>query len=174
VSKITSFIAKTLGAVPKEEREGISMGFVAAWEVSVVKNLSDFLRGLPNLLPEGSILYLEGTEARDAITFLKRNSAKQTCKVAIGTIWPRPQFFHILISTATMSELSRISDKYVQPEICTHLHAYKDGQVLLEWHDAFSQEFRISKDIPEQKVAEFCKLLNATYKEAIYSQKLHA
>jgi len=171
-----SFIAKIFGAVSKEERKGILMGLVDAWEISGVKGKSfpDFLRALPNLLPEDSILYLEGTSARDAIAFLQKNAAKEICKVAIGTIWPRPQFFHIRISSETMSELAQVAEKHAQPEICIHLHAYQKDRVLLEWHDAFSQEFRISKEISEQRVIEFCKQLNGIYKEAVYSKRFHA
>ena len=163
-----SLLAKIFGAVPKEERTGISMRDAAGWEVSGIKSksLPEFLRALPSLLPEHSILYLEDTahSTRDVIAFLESHAASDTSKVALGTIWPRPKLFHVPITAEIMGELAGLSERRVAPEVCIHVHAYRDGRVLLEWHDAFFQELRISRDITEDKVAEFSRRLGAKYR----------
>ena len=163
-----SLLAKIFGAVPKEERTGISMGDAVGWEVSGIKSksLPEFLRPLPTVLPEHSILYLEGTSrsAREVIAFLESHAASETSKVALGTIWPRPKFFHVPVTPEIMGELATLSARRVTPEVCIHVHAYIDGRVLLEWYDAFFQELWISRDITEDRVAVFSKRVGAQYR----------
>ncbi len=162
-----SLLAKIFGAVPKEERAGISMGDSAGWEVSGIKGKSfpDFLCALASLLPDGSILYLEDTSqsAREILAFLESHAASGISKVALGTIWPRPRFFHIAITPPVMQELARLVEHHPTPEIAIHIHAYRGSRVLLEWHDAFFDPLRISRDIPADRVAEFCQRLDAKY-----------
>src|ERR1019366_8897622 len=146
-----SLLSKIFGSVPKQKRGGISMGNVPHWEVSGMqwKHLPGFFRALPSLLPEGSVLYLEGTSrsARDLITFLQSHAAIGISKVALGTIWPRPRCAHASITSESMLELACLSERLVVPEVCSHLHAYKDGRILLEWYDAFSDPVLIACDV---------------------------
>lgn len=162
-----SLLAKIFGAVPKEERAGISMGDARGWEVSGIggKRFPDFLCALPLVLPDGSILYLEGTShsAHEVLAFLESHAASETSKVALGTIWPRPRFFHIPVTPAVMQELARLVEHHPTPEIAIHIHAYRRTRVLLEWHDAFFDPLGISRDIRADRVAEFCQRLGAKY-----------
>ena len=160
-----SFLAKIFGTATEEERQGISIGDTVGCEVPGIRDLSEFLRALPELLPQGSILYLEGTSAPDVIAFLERHPAPYTNKVAAGTIWPRPTFFHIQITPDTMHELAGLCEIHATAEVCFHVHAYRDGQVLVEQYDAFSQPLWISRDVAEDKVAHFCKRLGVSYKK---------
>jgi hypothetical protein len=50
------------------------------------------------------------------------------------------------------------------PYLCTHLHAYAAGSVLLEWHDAFeSDPMRVSREIEEAAVSAFAGALGTGY-----------
>lgn len=159
------FFATILGAVSAEEMGGIHLEGPVRWEVAETKDMSAFLRALPHLLGEDSVLYLEDVNGPDVSAFLQRKPAKATCKVALGTIWPRPNYFHLDITEVSMQELAKLAEGRATPEVCIHLHAYKAGRVLLEWHDAFDQPMWISDEIPEEKVAEFCRGLNCTYQK---------
>ena len=162
-----SLLTKIIGAVSKEEREGISMGSAACWGVSGIKSesLPQFLCALPSLLPAGSTLYLEGTSpsAREVIAFCETHAAERISKIALGTIWPKPKIFHLSMVPEVAQELAALTEHHAIPEICDHLHAYKDGRVLLQWHDAFDEKLLIAQDVAEEKVADFCRLLGAKY-----------
>lgn len=162
-----SLLAKICGAVPAEARDGIRLASGASWEVSAIRDLPQFLRALPALLPSGAVLYLEDVSAQDVIAFLAAKSAKGTSKVALGTIWPRPNFFHLEVTETNMMELAELSERHATPEVCIHLHAYKDSRVVLEWHDAFTQPLLLACDILENRVAEFCRLLNGHYQRTV-------
>ena len=162
-----SLLAKILRIVPKSERDGICIKSDTVWEVAGIKDkkLADFFRALPSLLPQDSILYLESTYSKRIVDFLMANAAKETRKVAIGTIWPRPNFFHIVISESNMTELARLSERCATPEVCIHVHAYKNANVLLEWYDAFAQPLWLSPEISKAKVAEFCGHLECHFEK---------
>jgi len=168
--RLGSLLARVFSAVPKEERTGISMGNDAGWKISGIQGSSfpEFLALLPSLLPQDSVLYLEGTSPSvpDVITFLENHRAVATSKVARGTIWPRPKILHIKLAADVMRELARLVEGRPTYEICSHLHVYRDRRVLLEWYDAFFQPLELSRDIPESKVAEFCQHLGAKYESS--------
>ena len=54
-------LARLLGAVSKEERDGIRLSETDPWCVGPATEVTVFLRALPQLVPEGSIVYFEGT-----------------------------------------------------------------------------------------------------------------
>lgn len=166
-----SWLSKLLGYVSKEERKGISLENITCWKISPVENFPNFLRALVDLVPAVSTLYLEGGSPKKQIrVYMEERAAKNTTKVAMGTIWPRPQIYHIPITKENLEGLAKFAEKTVSPEICVHLHVYKDKKVLLEWYDAFfTDPFYASKEIEEDKVKEFCKKLKTNYEEVIRS-----
>jgi len=159
------FLARLFNAVPKEERDGISLDYrVPQWKVSRAKDLPAFLRALVHLLPQDAILYLEGGSPPGRLRqFLDENSIPEQAHVAMGTIWSRPLIFHVSATAANLSQLADIAEHCAEPEVAMHLHVYRDGKVLLQWYDAFSDPFYISKQIPEEKVHEFCDRLSIQY-----------
>jgi hypothetical protein len=160
-----SILAKILSMIPKPD--GISMGIdVPFWEVDGIQGESfpDFIRALPDLFPPGAILYLEDTSSPKVIDFLSERATKEISKVAIGTIWPKPRFFHVPVTNENMTELAKLAESCATPEVCIHLHVYRNGRVLLGWQDAFTQPLRISADTPEERLRSFCVQLNCQYK----------
>ncbi len=163
-----SWLSKLFNYVPAEEREGISLGKEPCWEVSCAKDFPSFLRALSDLVPSDSILYIEGGSPHDEIKlYLESRKAMQIAKVAMGTIWPRPKIFHMLINLENLEGLAQLAERHAEIEIAVHLHIYKDNKVLLQWYDAFFDPFYISKEIPEDKVNNFCSQLGIKYKEVV-------
>jgi hypothetical protein len=162
-----SWLSKIFNYVPPKERKGISLEENSWWEVSCAKDSSSFFLALIDLVPYGSILFFEGTSiSKDIQLFLEARKPKRITKVALGTIWPRPKCFHMTIIRENLEGISQLVDKHVGPEIADNLHIYKDKKIILQWYDAFfaSDPFYISKEIPEEKVKDFCSKLNISYK----------
>jgi hypothetical protein len=121
---------------------------------------------LPHLLPADSILYLEGgTPLEQFKAFLDANCVPEISHVAMGTIWPKPQAFHLPATPDNLARFADLAERLATPQAAVHLHAYAQGRVLLEWYDAFWKDpFYLSSVIPEDKVRDFCSGLSLTYK----------
>ncbi|MHC4105896.1 MAG: hypothetical protein ACYS18_07690 [Planctomycetota bacterium] len=160
------FLSKVFGYVPAEERKGIYLADRPCWEISGVKDFPAMLKALCDLVPAGSVLYLEGGDPPKKIRlFLEARTATKTYKVEMGTIWPRPKCFHMQMTTENIKGLAELAEKCASPEIAIHLHVYKVGKMLLQWYDAFFDPLLVSKEIPETLIREFCDKLGAKYKE---------
>jgi hypothetical protein len=159
------FLARLFGAVPKAEREGIMLDYrTPQWKISKSKDLPSFLRALIDLLPPGSMLYFEGgSPSGKLLAFLNERSVPEQSHVAMGTIWPRPKIFHVPATPENLNSLVELTGSCASPELAVHVHVYFEEKVLLQWYDAFSDPFYISKDIPESKVSEFCGKLQLHY-----------
>ena len=159
------FLSKLFRVAPKSEWSGISLDEDRIWVVEPTKDHADFLRALPALLPPNSVVYLEGPVDQEVIEFLESNQFDDPTKVALGTIWPAPTYYHIPCSAETMSGLASIINELPVVNLCTHIHAYKKKIVLLEWHDAFYDDpIRLSKKLREEEVANFSGLVGKPYR----------
>lgn len=159
------WLYKLFNAVPPSERKGITLTD-PFWEVTPIENIESLLLALPLLVPDNSILYLEDVGLRDNLrSFLEKINIVNNTKVAMGTIWPKPKCYQILITEKSMKELSEIANKYVPCEVASHVHVYKDNNMLLQWFDAIINEpIYMSKNIAEETVKEFCKKTGTIYK----------
>ena len=161
------FLAKLFGATPREQLKGISLDHNSAWEISPASDLPAFLRALPQILPPDSILYLEGaTPPKELKAFLKARCIPERSHVAMGTIWPKPQTFHLPATEQNLPELAQLAEKLATPQAAVHLHVYAGDKVVLEWYDAFWKDpLHLSSVIPEAEVGSFCSALGLKYKK---------
>jgi hypothetical protein len=145
--------------------EGISLDTDELWEVGPTRDAAAFLRALPELLAEGTMLYLEGRPtSREAAAFLEASRVEPQAKVAKGTIWPTPKSFHLPMSRETIAGLADLFESHASPEICDHFHAYRERRVLLCWYDAFYDDpVLVRGDVSEEAVRRFCHRLGVTY-----------
>ena len=90
--------------------------------------------------------------------------------VALGTVWPRPETFHVRATQETLAELRELAEHHAEPELAIHFHVYKDGRVILEWHDAFDESMLLREDIPESEVRTLARRLGTTYKRAVIAE----
>lgn len=146
------------------DKKGLSFGKAPVWKVSCCKDLPMFLKALNELLPPGSVLYLEGGPAlTDMQPFFEARMPEQTADIAPGTTWPRPQNFHMKANMENLYGLAKLTARTNPLAFAWHLHVYKDGQLLLQWYDAFMEPLFISKDIAEDKIKGFCETLGLQY-----------
>ena len=144
------------------------MDHSAAWEVNAPSDHSAFFEQLAALMPQGSILYLEGTAlCQEVLDFLSKVSVEPPVKIAVGTIWPKPKVFHVPATAGNLRAVSGFLERHAQPEVCDHLLVYADGKVLLEWYDALMKDpLFVSKAIPEPDLRSFCEAQGLSYKES--------
>lgn len=156
-----------------EQMAGIMLDMRSCWEVTEIKGIQagNFFTALLGLLPADSIFCIETTSKVEEVqSFLQANKIPHTTKVQLGTIWPKPDVFHLSFNEQNMQQMAQLAESFAMPEICDHIHIYKDEEVLLEWFDAFWQPLYISKQIPESEVKDFCEKLGCEYCDGSLSE----
>lgn len=152
---------KLFRSTSRLELYGDSLRSREAWSVDGITDPPPFFRALPQLLPTGSVIYLESVGSHDGIALARRHSIEPEPDCA--AIQPSSNFFHLLLTPEAADELADFTEHHALPEIACHIHAYRGEHVLLEWHDAFGQPLRLSRILSESKVRRFCELLNCNY-----------
>ena len=156
---LTEWLRSRLGVVSPDERKGISLAREDAVELPAPRDLALLIRALDVISPV-SILYLEGgVHPSDLREFLGAHQIANPVQVARHTIWPRPAVNHLLLTAETIQYLARFADAVAGPELCLHLAVYRDGQVLVEAHDAPSDPVLVSRQLPEEIIDRFARRL---------------
>lgn len=164
--KLLEWIGKLIGAVPREERQGIHLDTAEpTWEVEGPATFQDLFTVLNGWLPQGAILYFEGGQPDKEIKqFMADHAVQEKAHVAMGTILPRPHVFHLPASGETLAGLAKIMEHHAEPELAIHFHVYLVGRLLIEWYDAFMQPMHISGILPEEKIKILAEKIGKGYK----------
>lgn len=159
------WLSKVLGASSKEELEGAHLDYDQQyWEVGGPNSFSVLLAALDGWLPEGSVLYFEGGCPDEEIeSFLRQNSIPEQTHIAFGTIWPKPDVFHVPATKDMMMSLCKIMEHHAEIELAVHFHVYRRTKVLIEWHDAFAQGMLVSGDFTEEQVKDLSEKFGTQY-----------
>jgi hypothetical protein len=138
--------------------------FMRGWEVTGIRNAEKFFSALADVLPLPVHLCFEGSSfPSDVRKLLEAHAVPATMQIAAGTIWPKPTVFHVLATEQFLRELEVLARKHAEPEICFHFHAYRDGQGLMQWYDAFVDPLLIDESISEATLQSFCQNLEVKY-----------
>lgn len=167
MGSITAWLARLFNAVPPAEMAGAQLEG-PYWEVAS-KGIDPphFFRRLPVLVPDGSVLAIEGGSPSGALqAFLAEHRVPPTTTVARGSVWPRGEVIHLPASEQVLRALADHAEGAAYPEICTHLHVHASGRVLLQWYDAFSAPCYVSKWLPEERLRAFCAELRTSFRES--------
>jgi hypothetical protein len=167
VGRIGAWLGRLLNAVPADELGGIELEG-PRWEVSGRHiDQAEFFRALSDLVPDGSILFLEGGAHPPPVKrFLEQHAVPPEAKVALGTLWPRSTVFHVRATASSLRQLGDLAEQCAAPELCSHLQVYNADRVLLEWHDAFSDPFYVSQRVPLERLTAFCGILKTPWTDA--------
>jgi hypothetical protein len=158
-----NFFSRLFGAVPASERDGIRLAEADPWVVSPTRDVERFLRALPLLCPEGGVAYFEDTAEAHVAEFLKTQSIPAPIHVAVGTIWPRPDCYHVPLTTETMEALAAFLEARPAGFFCSHCHVYRDRTVLLGWYDSFMNvPLYVSRMLPVEVVEAFARALGSS------------
>jgi hypothetical protein len=155
-----SFLSRLLRYATKEEVAGASMGQGERWIVAPTRDAAAVLRALPNLFPAGAFAYFEGTTEEHFAGWLSAHSVASPLKVAYGTIWPKPDFYHLPLRGELLEEAAELVERERIPLPSIHFHVHDGAQVLLEWHDAFGDDpISLAGILPHDRVEEFARAI---------------
>lgn len=159
-----SIFSRRLGYVPRGERRGIRLEDTEPWRITPTQDVSRFIRALPLLVPEDSIAYFEDTGESHVAEYLRRVSIHAPgAKIAVGAIWPRPDRYHVPLTVNTMEAPATFLDDRPAGLFCSHCHVYREGTVVLQWHEAFSDDpLYVSRAVDEAMVRRFAEALGST------------
>lgn len=161
-----TWLSRILNYVPKSERAGLELDLRDAWQLEPVSDASVFLRALPTLRLSSAVLYLEGTTHDAVANCLEECTVKPTVRIAPGTIWPRPDIYHVPMSRDILERLARIVDDKGVAFLAFHVHVYANGEVVLQWHDAFEKmPLYVSSRIDEDRIKELAGRLGVGYSQ---------
>lgn len=132
------------------------------WKVSPV-DFSEFLRQLSKLAPNNSILCLEGIDVPDIESYLQRRPATYENETNQGFLKMRPKIFYMPITEENLQGFAALSERYAEPEICNELRVYRNGKIILSWHDLPSDPFFVASEIDEAALRKFCGALGCEY-----------
>lgn len=155
-----------------EFMQGLVLTGEWAWKFQEPADKLACILHLPDLLGPNCVLCVEGTHVTEEVqAFFNTHSVEKPIPIAHDTIWPISQVWQIPLDVATLEEYVEIHQKLGEglPEtawiaVGDHLKAYRDGVMLLHWHDAFSgNQIIVSQEIPEEVVQRFCSQLQLEY-----------
>jgi hypothetical protein len=154
-------LGKLFRVTPKEELKGIKINLNEPfWELEGETDFTNLLRALPEILPENGILYFEGgSPSGPLLDFLNTQSIPEQTHVAVGTLWPRPAYYHVPATKQNITKLADITERIAETELAIHFHVYSNGEIILEWHDAFTQPMLLSGKLTAEKIQAFADKL---------------
>lgn len=147
-----------------EAADGISLDQANAWSVTECDREIEpdsVYRQLAALLPEDANICLEVISPHEEVrAFLTERAAEGPAVVQPGTIWPRPEFFHVQATPENLAGLSELARTHSPIRMGHHVYAYKGSTMLLAWHDFPDPGcLAISRELPGDAVRYFCDSL---------------
>lgn len=130
-----------------------------SWTVSGVRSAASFFQAVPALVPDSTRLYLEGAPDSDVLTLIADYIEEIPYEGPKGTLWSWPRRNRRLTLKASSSLFARLAEAaahHAGPEICSHLHLYRDKEPLLQWFDAFDSPLWVSRAVPQERMERFC------------------
>src|SRR5437868_6810936 len=111
MGRVGAWLGRLFNAVPSDQMAGIELEG-PRWEVSGRRvDHAAFFRALPDLVPDGSILLLEGgAHPAPVRTFLEEHAVPAEATVALGTVWPRSTVFHLQATAALLRQLADLAE----------------------------------------------------------------
>ncbi len=153
----SGLIGKIAGGPPS----GVTLDYSKAhWMLEGKSSFVKLLPALEKILSDDCVLYFEGGYYRGKLEkFLKAHSVTSPLNIAVGTLWPKPECFHIPATKENISALVELCRGLADAELAIHFHVYSQGRVILEWHDAFAEPMILADEIGESKIREFADSL---------------
>lgn len=76
------------------------------------------------------------------------------------------QRFSVTASPALFACLSEAAAHHAEPEICSHLHFYRESEPLVHWFDAFDDPLIVSKEVSRDRLERFCAEVGGVLSDA--------
>ncbi len=160
---MVTFLSRLLGYASKDERDGATLDDPEAHTIAPGRDQAAFLRALPSLFPASACLFFEGTTARAFSDWLKSHSVSAPLKIAVDTIWPRPDYYHLPLHPNLIAEAADLIEREGIAFPSIHIKVHDGKRVLLHWHDAFGDDpILIASSVPTDRVLTFARAIGST------------
>ena len=151
---------EVLGIVPRGDAQALRLTDRDPWEVGQTRDAAAFYRALHHLATATSVLYMEGSTEEQVPQFLETVPAEHRRQVAIGTVFPASDVYHIPATRENLTALADLIDRYGIALPAIHTHLYDEQGITLEWHDAFTDSaMLVSSRVPEDQVRRFANAI---------------
>jgi hypothetical protein len=132
---------------------------VKGYVIDPVRDVAQFMRALPGLLPPDAALVLEGGHHPEVVALLSTHALTDHPTMRKGTLFPRSSQLYLSVAAAPLigELLARNPDRH----LCYHFHAVTKDRVLVEWWDAFSDPVALSEVFPQERVEALCRDVGA-------------
>lgn len=157
------WLERLLSTVFRERVAGLRLEEPNPYAFRLSHDGARFFRALPTLVAPTAMLYCEGTTEPHVERWLKQRAIPSPpVRIAPGTLWPRPDYYHVPLRSELMEELAGLVDARGVALPCIHVHVYEDQRVLIEWHDAFLDDpLLVSRRLPEERIRAFVAATHA-------------
>jgi hypothetical protein len=156
------FLSRILGFASRHGPAGAHFDDPDGHTIPPCRDPAVFLRALPLLFPSGAFVYFEDTTNRAFSNWLRAHSVAPPLNIAPGTIWPRPEYFHLPLRPELLNAAADlvVQERIVLPSI--HLHVHDGTKMLLYWHDAFCDDpMFVASIVPAALVTRFIRALDS-------------
>jgi hypothetical protein len=139
--------------------DGIDLDSTDRWVVDGLREPDAFFQHLHELIPDNSILYFEtNNPAPEIRKFFEENRALAGAVCVVrDMIFPIPEVFHVQLRPGLIQELQEILSRHPLERCFANVKAYRNGQLLFAFHDAFDgSSFPISDRVSVERVEAFC------------------
>jgi hypothetical protein len=140
-----------------------------AWSIEGISDPARFFSAVADLLPEATLVYMEGSPGSDIEALLERHAADGDYRAPAGTLWSWPgpnQRRALRASPALFTALRDAAASHAAPEICAHLHLYRGDEPLAQWFDAFADPLLVSRALGRATVARLAHAAGGTLRDA--------
>lgn len=139
---------------------GATLDWSRAWEISRPAWPFKLGPALRKLLSRNGVVALEGSAIDPEVErLLQPHLTTPLVEIRPGTLYPKSKWLHVRATDDALRTLDELVNSFASPEICSHLYAYEEGTLLLEWHDAFDDPIHVAGTVSAAVIAAFCSAL---------------
>ena len=128
-------LLQALGWVTKEEREGRRIDYGSSLCVTGIRNKSEFLVNMLDLVPDGSVWSIEGIHDEQILADLAPYRTTDDVRVIKATVWPRQTQIKVLLNTESKPGIIELLPAWDLNLNFIHQHIYYGEDFLLTSHD---------------------------------------
>ena len=149
---------------------GLTIAGPKVWEVSGEYDEFDAIEALAVLLPEDAALHFEGVAIfPDVAAIYAMHPFCAPEAIRRDTIQPEPRIYDCTLDVIPRILRFRGREEYRPPQICDHLHSYRNGVVLVSAYDFGDLPILVADDLPRDGVQEFASRIGCKLRETTIS-----
>jgi hypothetical protein len=69
---------------------------------------------------------------------------------APGTLYPKPDAYHLPLRDPNLADLRSIAERYAEPEVADHLAVYRGNELLLTAYDAGKDDVYVARSLSRE------------------------